>query len=484
MKNLKLLYRSGLALVLLSAITSAVRGTDSCYAHGTCEDTTEQKHYLAPLQWYSNVAYNAFGNDYQDVPLARYVFCKDFTIQDVFLLANLSNSNLMRNADIPANPPVRPGGNTAPFGNFQSDQYLSHLAPVNVNIVAEQREENANIGLSYRRAMCDSECTFYSIGFNIPIVSALHLMDLHFSNGDLAFENLPLGLGISQTVLGQFFNDFIDMRDFFDRAVLQPKGLTFLERQRKIGVGDISLYGTVEKVGVNQYLDVAQAGLNLVLPSGNKQQGDTVWEIELGNGGAVQLEASLALFFSTPSSWVNPVVRLAGQVSPPFTALRRIPALRQQLSSPRILITSFNDLIDPIATFRGNYYVDTFEKFDSSVPYFSDLAVKARIRYGARFLISVGNYFYNVFNSGFRFGVFYDFMHKSRDKVCAIDNSHLFNNGLIEARTQQKFHRFGWNLSRVCCDSNVEISVGSQHIFAGRNVAKTQEAFVSLTVAF
>lgn len=475
MKNLQLLSK---ALIFLVLIASEI-------AIGNSEENALCNSYLVPIQWYGNIAYDAFDQCSQEQPLARFIFGnQDFTIGDIFLLSKLSSQNLMRNANIDALEPVRPAGSIQPFGNYQSDQYIATLAQVKVNIEAEQRQQNINLGASYRRAINDAESAFLSIGFNIPIVSKLHLMDLYFTHGNLSFQNRPLGTNIAQTILAEFFKDYIDMRDFFERAILEPKKLTFLERQRKVGVGDISLYAALEKTELGCYLDDAQLALNLVLPSGNKQCGNKVWEIELGNGGAVQVEGSLALYFNTPSPLFNPVFRLVAQASAPFDAMRRVPAKREQVQSPRVLIANFDDLLAPIATFRGNYYVDPFQEYDASVLYFSDLSVKTRIHYGARALIGIGNYFYNLFKRDFRLGVFYDFMHKSRDHVCVLDPSHVFDNELLEKNTNQRFHRFGWSLSHICCDPDVEFTIGSQHIIAGKNIARIQEAFVSMSIAF
>ncbi|MCA9770715.1 hypothetical protein KC460_05080 [Candidatus Dependentiae bacterium] len=453
-------------------------------------DDPMEKRWIAPVSLYKGLAYNGFGNDNQLRPLSCVIFGKEFTIQDIFLASKLSNDNKMRNANIDALNPIRPGGSSnVPFGNYRSDQYLAALAPTKVNIEAEQRNLCTNLGVTYNFFWDKEETVVGSIGANVPIKSSLHLMDLDFSEGTLLFQNLPLGDDTAQTLLTQFFKDFINVKDFFERAVLGSKGLKFHNRQRKVGVGDVSIYCLADWGHYLDYMDALQLGVNVVLPSGNKRKGDKVWEVELGNGGAVQVEGSVTMLFNSPSPVFNPVVRLAGQVSVPLTAPRRVPKLRKQANdptsvTPRVLIREFEDLLVPIETFRGYYHLDPFEEYDSSVLEFADLAVKTRVRYGSQFLISVGNYFYNVMNLGLRFGAFYDFMHKGKDSICTVcDSPRLFNTCLLEERTNQRFHRFGWNMTYKF-DNMVEINTGSQHILAGRNIPRTHEMYISVVAVF
>jgi hypothetical protein len=452
-------------------------------------DDACEKHWVVPFSLYKGVAYNSFSNDCQLQPLSCNIFGKEFSIQDIFLASKLANDNKIRNANIAPLSPVRPNGSTQPFGNYRTDQYLATLAPTKVNINAEQQLVAANVGMAYNFFWDAQESVVGSIGINVPIKSQLHIMDLSFSGGTLLFQNLPAGGDLAQTLLTQFFKDYLDIRDFFDSAVLKSKGLAFYNRQRRTGLGDVSLYCLADWGAYFNYMDALQVGLNVVLPSGNKRKGDTIWEIELGNGGAAQFEGSLTMLFATPSPVFNPAVRLVGQISTPFSALRRIPKLRQQINDadslqPRVLISEFEDLLVPMQTFRGNYYVDPFSAYDSSVLEFADLAVSSRIRYGSQFLISIGNYFYDVMNLGFRLGIFYDFMHKGSDNITTLcDAPYLFNSSLLEQNTNERFHRLGWNLTYKF-DNLVELNVGSQHILAGCNISRLHEFYMSLIAVF
>lgn len=448
-------------------------------------DESQDKRWVVPTSLYAGMAYNGFANNSELRSLSSVVFGQaSFTVQDIFLVSRLSNENKMRNANIPPLAPVRPGGSSAPFGNYRTDQYLSAIAPIRIIIEPEQRELTANVGFAYRFFWDKGECLIGSVGANVPIRSILHIMPLTFTGGSLFFQNLPLGGDIAETTLTQFFKDFISVDDLFVHGILQSKGLEFHERQRRTGIGDISTYVTMDWAEYFNYMDALQLAVNFVLPSGNKPNANTVWEVLLGNGGAFQVEGSLTLLFNSPLAVFNPALRFVGQLSASFNSLRRVPKLRIQDQQPRVLVAQFDDLIVPMATFRGNYYVDTFEQYDSCIAELADLAIPTSTKYGSRFLVSIGNYFYNVMDLGLRLGVFYDYMMKGKDKVSArCTAGSLFNTCLLERFTAERFHRFGWNLTYKF-QNLVELNIGSQHIIAGRNVPRLQELYVSFIAVF
>lgn len=486
MKNTQRLLLLGIILA-----TSCAHGVEIIRNNAlNCSDIDriEDKRWVAPTSLYAGLAYNGYGDNSQLRSLSCVIFGQSFTIQDIFLLARLSNENKMRIANIPPLAPVRPDLSNQAFGRYRTDQYLAAVAPICVNIDPELRELTGNLGIAYRFFWDCEECLIGSVGVNVPVRSVLHIMSLDFTGGTLFFQNLPLGGNIAQTTLTQFFKDFIDINDFFQRGVLCSKGLEFHERQRRTGIGDISLYTTIDWAQYFDCMDALQLGLNFVLPSGNKPNADKVWEVLLGNGGAFQVEGSLTMLFNSPLAVFNPAIRLVGQVSAPFNSLRRVPKLRIQNQGPavddgRIQIGQFDDLVAPIATFR-TFYVDTFRECDSTVAEFADLAIPTRTRYGSRFMVSVGNYFYNVMNLGLRLGIFYDYMMKGKDSVCTVCNpSSLFNTCLLEERTKERFHRVSWNLTYKF-QNLVELNIGSQHIIAGRNVPRLQELYVSFIAVF
>ncbi len=256
-------------------------------------------------------------------------------------------------------------------------------------------------------------------------------------------------------------------------------------------VGAIRLFNFVDFASVSQNLDGMRKGINLVLPAGGKPNHDTVWDLVLGNGGAFQVELFANTLFRTDWAAFNPNIRLIGQFSLPFTSRRRVPKCKQQdagrVSLTPVLARSI-ELIVPQA-FQAGFFIDDFAEFDTAVLELADQAMRTRTRFGSRVIVGVGNYFYNVFKLGFRLGLLYEFMYKSEDKVslkpdkCIAGDSGTFNTKLLESRTKQQAHTIAWELAYKF-DNLVELTMGSQHPIAGRNIPRNHEIFASLTATF
>ena len=130
------------------------------------------------------------------------------------------------------------------------------------------------------------------------------------------------------------------------------------------------------------------------------------------------------------------------------------------------------------------YYIDPFEEIDSTVPLFADEAVCRKIKRGSQFLVGIGNYFYNVFNLGFRLGIFYDFTHKRKDKITVqCKNAKNFKPERLEKNFDARSHRFGWNLTYKS-EALLELNIGSQHILSGKNIMQLHEIFASIIATF
>jgi len=136
----------------------------------------------------------------------------------------------------------------------------------------------------------------------------------------------------------------------------------------------------------------------------------------------------------------------------------------------------------PIQAFQ-QYCVEPFSESDTTVLHFADQAVSTRARLGSRVLIGIGNYFYNVFNLGFRLGILYQYIHKSKDSVSVKKTEDMFDTNLLEARTDRRSHTIGWYLSYKF-NNMVELNIGSEHAIAGKNVPKHHELFASVVAVF
>jgi len=190
------------------------------YDHALVENSSD-KEWIINAFFRAGLAFDAFDCRGYDVPLSRFLF-GDFRIMDIFLLSKLSYcGKLFLNRD----PTVFVPANMNISGKTVQDQFLAFLAPYNVCIEADKRERTLDIGAIYSFDLTDR--TFCSVGFNIPIRSCSHLMTLDLVGPnpyDLGFER-----GNIETLLEEFRKLYIDTEDFFNRAVLCPKGLCFKE---------------------------------------------------------------------------------------------------------------------------------------------------------------------------------------------------------------------------------------------------------------
>jgi hypothetical protein len=312
-------------------------------------------------------------------------------------------------------------------------------------------------------------------------------MDLGFTDGSLFNQKYPEYQTVRENSVFQFYNDYINIYDFFTEAILAQKNLIFEPRQHKVGIGDISLFGLLDFEEVYKYLDDWQIGVNLVLPSGGKLKGNNVWEIVLGNGGAFQTDIFTNVIFSTESPIFNPTARFVVELSAPYIGIRRIP---QQIKNEMTAEAhNVEGLIVVSPEIFNTYTVSPFDEYDTSVLWFADHAVDTRIKMGTQIMIGFGNYFYNFLTLGFRLGIFYDFLYKQKDTLTVKNKcSELlglckFNTKLLEDLTKEKAHRIGWNLTYKF-ENFVELNIGSQHIFAGTNMPQLNEYFISLIAVF
>ncbi len=458
------------------------------YYHSLIDKATE-KRWVIPLSIDGSFVDNAFNDQSQKDTLAQLIFGQNFTVKDILLFSKLSDDNKVRIRNIgdtdPATrrerggTPVGMGSGEVVFGGFRDDLFTTLLAPARINIDAEQREVRFDISAAYRFYFTDEENVQGVVGAHIPIKSRLHIMILQINNGAL----LNGGITTTEDAFKQFSREFISINDFFQRAILEPKKLIFESLQRETGVGDISLFALIDAANAFEYLDGLQAGVNLVFPSGGKLKGDRVWEIVLGNGGAFQGDVFVQALFSSPSAAFNPSIRLAAEFSAPFTAKRRVPKLKT--NEDRVMANEVEELItvDPF----DDFFVDPFKESDTTIPFFADRAVSTRTKLGSHVLIGIANYFYNALNLGFRLGIFYDFSHKSKDKLTVNDEcktgADIFNTAVLEERTDTKSHRIGWQLAYKF-KNMVELNIGSQHVFSGKNVPLVHEIFASLVAVF
>lgn len=448
-------------------------------------------HFIFQATAFFAIADKSFDNCHKKSTLSHLVFNQDVTFKDILLISSLSAQNKVRVDNVPARVPDRqdapigpnPGG--VPWGGYSSDQYIRLLADTQVRINGEQKEAGISFSGTYRFTLDCFEYATFAVGLTLPFKSQEHTMDFRFVGGSLFTEEIPADRTQRRDSTKDFFRTYIDITDFFYRAILDPKGLTFSERIRKSGIGDISLFGFADWAPCISFMDSLQTGVNLVLPSGGKQNSSVVWDPVLGNGGAFACNFFVNGLFNTCWNWLNPNIIISAEISAPMTNCQRVPGIVQ--SSAEV---SANGTRQKVNTVPGlfapppfeTFYVDSFTQFSASVPYFADSAVSTRTRYGSKVIVGLGNYAYHFFRPEFRFGFLYEYMYKAKDHVSAKECG-TFDTSVLTKNTKSQAHIISWNIA-YASKKGLEVNIGGRYIIAGQNIPKQSEAFINMVVFF
>lgn len=480
----------------------------------------EEKRFVVPTAFFASFAFRGFDNCSREVPLSNILINSsntvsgsavgsnglqmgNFTVGDIFLESRLSarvvgapeddKSILFLDTNGPGNL-LSDGVTPAQFGNRRRQQYLGLLAPVEVRLETDAFCFTAQSGLIYRFYIDECQKIASAFGIIIPVVSKFQSTCFLLEKGKLydRVEFTAKDATPRESSMQRYFNDFSYLEDFFQRAVLEPKGLSIVCRQQRIGVGDISLFGLLDFAPSLCHLDGLQIGLSFSLPTSNKAIGDTLFEVELDDGGAFQIEPFANAIFSSGNKFFNPAIYVSGNFSIPFTAQMRVPHLvthnqvvdslnAQGLANEGNRVTNIPGLVAPV---MREFFALSFSELDSLVPEFADTVSTVRLSRGPRVMAGFGNYFYDVFSCNFRFGFFYDFTAQGANEVCSTDCSGTalpLNTSMFKCTTSFA-HRIGLNLTyKFGCG---ELNVGSQFTIAGKNVPKINEVFASFIAVF
>lgn len=452
-------------------------------------DSAVEYHWAVPIDFHYEFATKGFNSCGHSTDLAQEIFNGWIILKDIYLFSKLSAANLINIDGVPR-PPDRPDSpplSLLPFGSYASDLYTTLLANLVFNLDAEFTELVADVSVIYNFANASKQMNG-ALGIIVPFKSRTHKLDFSFFTSDCTglIKGPPVQTPFTKwDSLKDFFTNFSSLQDFFIREVLAPKNICFEQVQQKNGVGDISLFGLADFGNYFACLESWQIGANVVFPTGGKESGTKIWQPVLGNGGAFQFEFYSQVLFRTNTNFFNPSLRLMGQVSAPFTSCRRVPrcVCVDVEKIDGVSQTLIDDCVIHPVLFYNYHIIDDFCFFDSSVKGFSDHLTETRTRYGPRVICSIGNYFYNAFNLGFRLGIFYDYMHKWSDSVHVKCVEGIFNTCVLEQNTNENMHTIGWNLTYKFANM-VELNIGSQNVFAGTNVAQINDFYASLILVF
>lgn len=456
----------------------------------------QRKSWSTQLVLRSSVATKGFNDDSQRRPLANALFGGDVTLKSIYLPSKLAALNKVRIDNVDARELIRPQAATEGFGSYASDQYVFLLSGATLNPNLEAREAGIDFNTAFRFILGERQGIQGIVGLLVPIKTRLHIFNLNVKGGSLFTASFsPFGV-IRNNPLDQFNLAYTGLLDFFERGVLEPKGLEFKGRQRAIGVGDINVFCLFDFADYLELLSCLQVGTNMILPSGKVASQNVLFEPGLG-AGALQFDFFVNTVFSTRARMFNPAFHLVWNIAPSYATTQRIPkritnAERQQISSLAATAKGLFNIQTVPEVFR-NYYVDPFSEFDSDVPAFASNAFPITLSRAQRILIGVGSYAYDILSTGAQLAIFYDIMHKGADKF-VLDKTACKGQSLnvkaldldiagASELTSERSHSLSWTLSYQF-KNLIELNIGSQHVIAGKNVMRTHEFFASLVAVF
>lgn len=455
-------------------------------------EKSSARHWAVPIAFHYEVVNDYFGDNCQTVDLGTGTFGGPIKLEDIYLFSRISEQRLIAQRLAAPYPfsertvVVGSGSNpNIPYGDLANDLYTTLIAPAVINFNGQQREASCIISGLYRTDLtCEGELQFEA-GLQLPIKSRTH--DLNFTTAGGSLWTMPFQQGgtTRQDSLQQFFLNYTGLEDFIIREVFAKQGLTFQAHQVKTGIGDLTLFGALDFAGYFEYTDGLQVGLNIVFPTGSQATGNIILEPSL-SCGVYSFEPFFNAIFNSPSPVFNPTLKLVGQINLARKAGSlangvRVPKLVTNSATPFAFVENVPGLNFP--EFFAMFHAFPFSEFDSTVPAFAAPVQGACVKKGSRFLVGVGNYFYNVFDLGFRLGVFYDYMFKKRDCVTVSCPAGTFDTAATTALTEANSHTLGVNLTYKFRNM-LELNIGTSQTLAGRNVPRNHEFFASVIAIF
>lgn len=411
-----------------------------------------------------------FDENNRKQPLADLIIGEDISVGDIYLLSRLS-----------ANGNINLPGNGTNFGNIPSQQYIACLSHAKVNFTARTSEIEGLVRyMRYFELGCCG-CLKGSLGAILPIRQVNRKLDYELCNTFISCGTNPLPLGgIGETNVGQFFSDYGDVNDFFKREVIEAKGLSLKRNNKKVGVGDLKILSLLDWTNYTPWAEDFSLGLNFIIPTGTKRSADIIWDSDLGNGGAPEIEFFLSGHFNSCRSYLNPFVYFEGVYSFPFSVKRRVP--KKIINGEQRSVNTVDGLTSNVRYM--NHVVQPFCEFNSLALEFADRAVNVKIQYGSRLRFICGNYLKNIFDTQITLGFFYDFENEDRAYVRVKEHTQdKFDTRLLETLTDRISHEIGWSASWYY-NKQVKFFVGSKHTVGGRRTFAYNKIFISTLLFF
>lgn len=452
--------------------------------HKLVERELEQRFRAQILVTHDLETDKAFNTNGICTSLAAHEFGSlPLNLSDIFLPAQLALSEKF----------VAPE-NTEDACSTLCDQFLPQIAPLELYFNARQSVTNLDLTFSYQAPVFEKDSLI--IGYNLPLVFAKRTLDISLEKGGLSNAAFIDG---GQAV-DEFFKEFSSVDDFVKGYVLKEcKGICYQPRARSSTIGDLGMFLSID-VGkhINDH-SRAIFGLNVLMPTGHKQNGSLLWEYETGLGGVWMFSPFFYGNFSM-SRFFNPHLSVAGFFSPCSSVTRRISRC---ISSDQTISGADTTLCLPGTL--SCYTIKPFCFTDSRSALLADNCVCVSRRPGAAGMVRLGNNVFDLFGvSSLHLGFFYDGAFKAGDTFniqqtktsCPQNNANSnasaaqlaalniqYDMSNLNETKRATAHIIEWLLSYQINDY-LGWSLGSYHTVAGKNITKINSFFAKLAFYF
>lgn len=447
-----------------------------------------RRRWAVPVTVNYSFGNNAFDCAGQDTDFATGLLGGAFTVADVSLFCRLSAENKVRIINKPAlgfdrgGIPITDG---APFGAYRDDLVSTLVAPIQIGFGADRQIFGCDVTGLYRWWFGPEDQFMLTTGITLPFKSIKYGFNPSFVGGSLYRDAFTAGQTKREDTGKQFFREYSSIEDFFIRGILGKKSITFNKSTQQSGIGDITLFSLIDCAQCfPKAVQLMQAGVALIVPSGGSINQDILFPATLGQG-CFAADLFVNMLFNSSLQAFNPFIRGALEISAPFAFSGggvRVPLLVTQ-NQTRVMVKNVPGLktIDVRLQNFEDYWVDSFSEYDTTIPALSDNTVSAvSVRQGTQFVLGVGNYSYNVAYTKARLELLYSYMYRQANSVggsvAGVDTASLTQNSSAQS------HTVSWSLSWP--GKIVDCFVGSEHVFAGQNVVRNNRLFIVCSATF
>lgn len=411
----------------------------------------------AIINYFTEKSHQAYDKGGHSSALSSFIFGADaFPLASIYLPSKLSVDRLITL-------------DGAPYGNNPDDQYIGCLAPTTIIPHASKRKDILSLYYSFvlDHHTKNGNEIFIEFGIGVPIEHSDQQLTFTYINGSILKGN---DYTIPENNLFQFFNNYISFEDFFITEVLASKGIEYIERQTKTGVGNVFINLMADYTFTRDYFRNSYSGISLALPTSKKNTGTILWENILGNGGTTSLEIFGNCEFITKNRYVNPILYLNYMYIFGYKTKMRVPALKNSSQ----------------VTLPPDFEAHTIENFclpDTCLLEFADSAYCVNIKGRNAIEISFGNRFYFLHTAPISFALYFIY---NKIQSITLKNSKqtaLFQENVISSFSNRNSKKIYWELEYFHNEKTF-LTVGASYCIGGKNTQKLKSLNINLNLLF